>query len=116
MLIASWLFIGVAFGVAFVIVARGQKRGERTLFAVGLLVAALIYPFWGLAKSVNVKWLVTETLGVAIYGVFALLGYATRYCGWLLDGQFTPHGRRTSYATWGRSGCSNVVRCLLHWF
>lgn len=80
--ITLWLFMGVAFGVAFAIVARRQKRSRQTVFAAGLLITALIYLGFGLAGGANVNWLVTETLGVGIYGVFALLGL--RYSLWWL--------------------------------
>lgn len=87
--ISLWLLIGVVFGVAFSSIARKQKQGEQTLFAVGLLVAALIYLFWGLVRGVTVSWLVTEILGVGIYGVFALLGL--RYSLWWLALGWTIH-------------------------
>jgi hypothetical protein len=86
--IASWLFIGVAFGVAFVIVARRRKQGEYTIFAVGLLGAALIYLLFGFSRGANLDWLIIESLGIGIYGVFALLGlrYSLEWLafGWAL--------------------------------
>lgn len=80
--ISLWIFIGVVFGIAFSTIARKQKQGEQTLFAIGLLVSALVYPLWGFAGHVTVSWLATEILGVGIYGVFALLGI--RYSLWWL--------------------------------
>jgi hypothetical protein len=82
MFIAAWLLTGTALGVVFVTVARRQKRSEQTILAAGLLVTALIYLVFGLAGGADVDWLVTETLGVGIYGIFALLGL--RYSLWWL--------------------------------
>jgi hypothetical protein len=88
MLIALWLLIGVAFGVIFVTLARKRKTGEPAFLAAGLLIAALIYLIFGLANGATTNWLVTETLGVGIYGIFALLGL--RYSlGWLALGWAT---------------------------
>lgn len=74
MLIASLLLIGIALGVIFVVVAGKQKNSEQTILTVGLLVAALIYLIFGVAGGASFDWLVVETLGVGIYGTFALLG------------------------------------------
>jgi hypothetical protein len=88
-MLIAWLLIGAALGAAFVIVARKQKRGEQTVLAVGLLVVALIYLVFGLAAGANVDWLVTETIGVGIYGTFALLGL--RYSLWWLALGWAAH-------------------------
>jgi hypothetical protein len=86
--VASLLLIGIAFGVTFVIFAGKQKRSEQTIFAAGLLVTALIYLVFGLVSGASVDWLVTETLGVGVYGIFALLGlrYSLRWLafGWAI--------------------------------
>ncbi|HAA27324.1 MAG TPA: hypothetical protein DCE56_06135 [Cyanobacteria bacterium UBA8553] len=77
---SQWLFIGIALGVVFVTLVRTQKTAEPTPYATGLLVAALIYLVFGLTNGATVNWLITETLGVGIYGIFALLGL--RYSFW----------------------------------
>jgi hypothetical protein len=45
--IASWLLIGVAFGIVFLTIARTQKQNENSILATGLLLAALIYLVFG---------------------------------------------------------------------
>ncbi|NJR51199.1 MAG: hypothetical protein HC780_18105 [Leptolyngbyaceae cyanobacterium CSU_1_3] len=80
--IAVWLLGGVALAVAFVTLVRRWKHNEQTVLAVGLLIAASIYLGFGIAGGANTPWLVAETLGMGIYGAFALLGW--RYSVWWL--------------------------------
>lgn len=85
MLIALWLLIGAVLGVAFAMVARSNKPRESSILAIALLVAALIYLGFGFFGDAPAAWLVTEALGVGIYGLIAWLG--VRYgLGWLAFG------------------------------
>ena len=72
MLIALWLVLGLVLGTAFVFFARAC--GERSVFAYGLVVAALIYVAFALFGSADSRWILIEVLGVLVYGVFAALG------------------------------------------
>jgi len=71
---------------------RKHKTGEPVLFAAGLLVAALIYLVFGFTNDATADWLVTETVGVGVYGIFALLDYGIRWGSLLWDGRFTRYG------------------------
>lgn len=87
-MLIAWLLGGIALGIAFVTVARQQKHNQQAVLAIGLLVAAAIYLGFGLAGGANAAWLMTETLGIGIYGTFALLGwrFSVRWLaiGWAL--------------------------------
>ncbi|MEO1144916.1 MAG: DUF6010 family protein [Cyanobacteria bacterium J06638_22] len=86
--IALWLSIGVALGVAFAVAVRFQAQYEARILALGLFVAALIYLGFELVGGASVDWMVTEALGVGIYGAIALLGlrYGARWLafGWAM--------------------------------
>lgn len=77
------LLVGVILAIGFLVLARrsGNFAKEKRIYAVGLVVAALIYVGFGLFSD-SVGWKITEVVGVLIYAVFAWLGL--KKSGWFL--------------------------------
>ncbi len=69
------LVVGLVAGIAFVRYAGANRRP----YAVGLLAAAVIYAAFALAGGASVRWLLVETVGVALFGAVAWSGFR----GWL---------------------------------
>ena len=66
---------GLALGALLVLYARrGGRAREALVFAVGLIVAALLYIGFALAGGAPVKSLLLESLGVVPFGLLAWLG------------------------------------------
>lgn len=66
---------GALLGGGFGILARRQgPRGEVRAVAAGLVVAALIYVGFALARGAGARWVAIEAAGVAGFGAVALLG------------------------------------------
>jgi hypothetical protein len=72
MLIFLWLLLGLILGTAYILFARA--RGERRVFAYGLIVAALAYVAFALVGTSTGQWIAIEVFGVLVYGLFAVLG------------------------------------------
>ena len=67
-----WLSVGAILGALFIRFARSRSPdGQLRVFAVGLVVAAVIYV--GFALADGVEWIALEAAGV---GLFVLLAYA----------------------------------------
>lgn len=77
------IVIGISLAIGFLLVARRGKSyaKEKRIFAIGLVVAALIYVCFGLFSG-SISWMLIELLGVPLYAVFAWLGL--RKSAWLL--------------------------------
>ena len=77
------IIVGIVLAVGFVMLVRqsGSYAKEKLFFAVGLVIAALIYLVFGLFSGSSV-WIITELIGVPVYAVFALLGW--KKSGWFL--------------------------------
>lgn len=77
------IIIGGFLAIGFVLIARrrGSFAKEKRAFAAGLLIAALVYVGFGFFSN-SIGWIITETLGVPIYAVFAWLGL--KKSGWFL--------------------------------
>ena len=77
-----WLLLGVALAVVFSRI--GDSMGPRisVLYAIGLLVAAVIYVGFASYPAEGRPWLYVELGGVALYGGAAWLG--VRHSGWWL--------------------------------
>ena len=82
-----WLFAGLVLGACFIALAR--TFGERRIFAVGLIVAALIYLGFAVFGHADPRWIGTEVLGVALYGTVAWLGL--RHTAWWLVVGWAAH-------------------------
>jgi hypothetical protein len=69
------LALGFALGALLVFYARrGERAREAPVFALGLVVAAVIYIGFALANGAPVRSLVLESLGVLPFGLLAWLG------------------------------------------
>jgi hypothetical protein len=58
------------------VASRKDARAERAVYAIGLLVAALLYLGFALGGGASGKWVTAEAVGVALYGIAALVGFA----------------------------------------
>jgi hypothetical protein len=78
--------VGLILGAALIFIARnlGPKR-EPTVFAIGLLLAALIYAGFGIVGGAPLPWMALELAGVPVFGLIAWLGLK-RSAGWLTFG------------------------------
>ncbi len=84
------LLLGTVLALAFVGLAHRYPPGrERRVYAVGLVIAALIYVGFGVAGGAGVSWLVLETLGVLLYGAAAWGGL--RGQPWILAAGWAAH-------------------------
>ncbi len=63
------LIVGALLSLALVGLARRYPRGkERLVYAVGLVITALIYVVFGVVGGASERWLALEGLGVLLYG------------------------------------------------
>lgn len=84
------LFLGIVLSLAFVGLARMCPPGrERLIYAVGLVITALIYVVFGIAGGASAQWLALESLGVFLYGAAAWGGLRGRH--WLLALGWAAH-------------------------
>ncbi len=82
--------LGIVFSLALVGLARQLPPArERRIYAVGLVITALIYVGFGLAGEANAQWLAFEILGVVLYGAAAWAGLRGR--PWLLALGWAAH-------------------------
>jgi len=78
------LILGLVLGILFIQYANWKGRNPSGIYALGLFVAALIYPIFAIFTA-NLSWIGIELLGVLCYGLFCLLGM--RYqVGWIALG------------------------------
>ncbi len=87
MAIMLGLILGAALSLVLVRLARAYPPGgERRVYAVGLVVTALVYVVFGVAGGASPRWLALESLGVVIYGAAAWAGLRGRHsllaAGW----------------------------------
>ena len=69
------LAVGMALGAVYVLYARkGRRERESLVFAVGLVIAAVIYIGFALAHGAPLRSLLFESLGVLPFGLLAWLG------------------------------------------
>ncbi|HKO45857.1 MAG TPA: DUF6010 family protein [Pyrinomonadaceae bacterium] len=84
------LLLGIVLSLALVGLARRYPPvTERRVYAVGLVIAALLYVFFAMAGGANPKWLAFEALGVFLYLVVAWAGLRGR--PWLLALGWAAH-------------------------
>lgn len=75
MVSALAFLIGAILAVALIRLARKiPPARERRIYAVGLVVAAIVYVVLGVAGRATTRWLAWESIGVFIYGTAALVG------------------------------------------
>ena len=81
MLKLLWLLSGTGLAAIFILFARTKPTTERAVLAVGLVVAAFVYvAVAGLRHQGS--WISLEMVGLAGYGLSALLG--TYFSAWWL--------------------------------
>jgi len=82
--------IGICLAIGFILIVRRSRTytREKRLFAIGLVVTALIYVGLGLFSG-SLRWILIELAGVPIYAVFAWLGL--RKSGWWLAAGWALH-------------------------
>jgi hypothetical protein len=74
-LVVLGLILGIFPALVLVYLARRYPpQREKRFYAVGLLVAAVIYLIFGIVGGTNGLWLLFETFGVLIYGAVAWIG------------------------------------------
>ncbi len=84
------LVLGAALALALVGLARRYPPGrERRVYAVGLVVAALVYVGFSAAGGAGARWLAVENFGVLLYGAAAWAGLRGR--PWLLAAGWAAH-------------------------
>ena len=81
---ALQILIGAALAVPLVLWAR-SRHGEDRIYALGLVVAALVYVGFVLAAGAGGAALATELVGLALFGAVAWLGWR-RSALWLAAG------------------------------
>lgn len=77
------VIIGVVLALALILLARrsGKYAKEKRIYAIGLVVAALVYVGLGFFSD-STGWKVIELIGVPVYALFAWLGL--KKSGWFL--------------------------------
>ncbi len=79
------LLLGLGLGALFLGLAKYGPAEERQVWAVGLVVAAVIYVGFAIAAQAPAPWLLIECLGLLVYSSLAILGLRHRV-GWLALG------------------------------
>ncbi len=84
------LLLGTVLSLGLVRLARTfPPKRERRVYAVGLVIAALVYVGFGAAGGAGAQWLALETLGLLLYGAAAWAGLRGRT--WLLAAGWAAH-------------------------
>jgi hypothetical protein len=84
------LLLGAVLALALVSLARMLPPGrEMRVYAVGVVIAALVYVGFGAAGGAGTRWLALEILGVLLYGAAAWGGLRGR--PWLLAAGWAGH-------------------------
>jgi hypothetical protein len=82
--------LGTVLSLALVGLARMYPpRRERLVYAVGLVITALVYVVFGVIGGASAQWLALESLGVFLYGAAAWGGLRDR--PWLLAMGWAAH-------------------------
>jgi hypothetical protein len=71
------LLVGIALAFGFLRWTRAQPDGGRRLYAIGLVVTALIYVGFAVIGRAGARALGVEAIGVVLYGAAAWLGLRT---------------------------------------
>lgn len=81
---------GVVLASVFLLLAgrSGNYAKEKRIYAIGLVVAALVYVGFGFFSD-STGWKITELIGVPVYALFAWLG--VKKSGWFLAVGWAVH-------------------------
>ena len=84
------IIIGLFLACGFILFVRrsGSYAREKRLYAIALVVTALIYVGFGLYSG-SLRWILIELAGVPIYALFAWLGL--KRSGWLVAAGWALH-------------------------
>lgn len=75
MIVPAGTLAGLVLALGFVRVAHARgPASARRLYAVGLLVTALVYVAFALAGPADARWVALEGLGVVLFGGLSWLG------------------------------------------
>jgi len=84
------IIAGALLGAVFVFIARQQHpRGEAVLYAIGLVVAAIIYAGFAVIGAAPPQWMAIEFAGILPFAAFAWLG--VRHSTWWLAAGWLVH-------------------------
>ncbi len=90
------LLIGALGCVVFILIVRKLTlKREMTQYAIGLVVAALIYVGFAIAGDASLSWLLLESGGVVLFSLVAVLGL--RVSAWALSLGWVAH---TGWDVW----------------
>jgi hypothetical protein len=86
----SEIVIGMFLAIGFILLVRRSRSytKEKKSYAIGLVVAALIYVGFGLFSD-SLSWILIELAGVPICAVFAWLGL--KRSGWFIAAGWALH-------------------------
>lgn len=99
------IVIGVILASGFILLVR-RSRSYKLVFAVGLVVAALLYVGFAVFND-SVRWVLIELVGVVVYAVFAWLGL--KRSGWFLAVGWALH------PVWD-AGLHSSTQFVPHWY
>jgi len=68
------LIAGAALASLLVLFARRGRPGSRRVYAVGLVVAALLYVLFAILGNAPALWIGIELLGLVLFGFAAYMG------------------------------------------
>ena len=102
------IVIGALLAGGFVLLARLSRSyaREKRLYAVGLVVTALIYVGFGVSTG-SIRWILIELAGVAVFAVFAVFGL--KKSGWFLAAGWALH------PLWD-TGLRDSTQFVPHWY
>lgn len=84
------LLLGIVLALALVGLARRYRPGkERRFYAIGMVIAPLIYVGFAVVGRASTQWLALEILGVFLFGAAAWGGLRGR--PWLLALGWAAH-------------------------
>jgi hypothetical protein len=103
------IVVGGLLAIGFILLVRrsGGYTKEKRIFAIGLVVAALIYVGFGLFSG-SIGWMLIELAGVPIYAAFAWPGL--KKSGWFLAAGWALH------PLWDAGLHGISTPCVPHWY
>ena len=102
------IVIGVVLAIGFILLVRLSRSytREKRSYAIGLVVAALIYVGFALFSD-SLRWILIELAGVAMCAIFVWLGL--RKSGWFLAVGWALH------PLWD-AGLHYSTQVVPHWY
>jgi dipeptide/tripeptide permease len=74
MFITLWLFTGLLAAIAYIHFANYRPTKTKSIFAIGLIIAACVYIVFALYATHIATWLAIEIFGICIYGAMGFAG------------------------------------------